>query len=500
MNYAIAFPTDDPGPRSLAELEARLARDIDFLALSWPAKDWLEPRTHPEWGPVLDIAIVGAGMAGLSAGFALKCLGVRNMRVFDRSPEGFEGPWATFARMETLRSPPELAGPALGFANLTFRAWFEAQFGRLAWTKMHRIPRLQWLDYLRWYRKVTDLPIENHTELVDLSGDSETVLLTVRSAAGIERVAARRLLLANGRDGLGGAYVPPLFAGLDRGCCAHTSDNIDFAALRGKVVGVIGSGASAVDAAAEALEAGAARVAMLVRRADVPRINRGKGIWSPGMWHGFNRLTLAQRWSFVQGIDDAAVPPPRDSMLRCSRHDNFSIIARCAPRNVALRDGRVVLDTTRGALAFDFLILATGFAVDWPRRPELAALAPHVLKWRDRFAPANREFAQADHPFLGPDLEFLERTSGAAPWVERVHCFNFPAFLSHGPITGDVPAISVGAERVARGVVAALWAEDYARNWRRFLAWDDPELRGDEFTIDEDVTKFSAEEKSGAEA
>ena len=301
MNDAIAFPTDDPGPRSLAELEARLARDLDFLVLSQPAKDWLEPRAHPEWGPVLDIAIVGAGMAGLSAGFALKCLGVRNMRVFDRSPEGFEGPWATFARMETLRSPPELAGPALGFANLTFRAWFEAQFGRMAWTKVHRIPRLQWLDYLRWYRKVTDPPIENRTELVDLTGDSEAVLLTLRSAAGVERVAARRLLLANGRDGLGGAYVPQLFAGLDRRCCAHTSDDIDFAALRGKVVGVIGSGASAVDAAAEALEAGASRVAMLVKRADVPRINRGKGIWSPGMWHGFNRLTLAQRWSFVQG-------------------------------------------------------------------------------------------------------------------------------------------------------------------------------------------------------
>ena len=277
MNDAIAFPADDPGPRSLVELEARLARDLDLLALSRPDKNWLEPRAHPEWGPVLDIAIVGAGMAGLSAGFALKCLGVRNMRVFDRSPEGFEGPWATFARMETLRSPPELAGPALGFANLTFRAWFEAQFGQLAWTKVHRIPRLQWMDYLRWYRKVTGLTIENRTELVDLTGDSETVLLTLRSAAGVERVAARRLLLANGRDGLGGANAPQLFAGLDRRCCAHTSDDIDFAALRDKVVGVIGSGSSAVDAAAEALEAGATRVAMLVRRADVPRINRGMG-------------------------------------------------------------------------------------------------------------------------------------------------------------------------------------------------------------------------------
>jgi cation diffusion facilitator CzcD-associated flavoprotein CzcO len=151
----------------------------------------------------------------------------------------------------------------------------------------------------------------------------------------------------------------------------------------------------------------------------------------------------------------------------------------------------VLLDTTRGLLAFDYLIVATGFTVDWSKRPELVALAPHVLLWRDRFKPEGRtEFVQAEHPFLGPDLEFLERAPGAAPWVERVHCFTFPAFVSHGPVTGDVPAISVGAERVANGVAGALFAEDYDRTWRRMIAWDTPELRGDEYVLDNDVSKF----------
>lgn len=492
MTQPTAAP--DPGPRSLAELEARFARDLDLLTIP-PAKEWLEPRVHPEWGPVLDVAIVGAGMGGLSAAFALKRLGVRSLRIFDRSPAGFEGPWATYARMEVLRSPPELTGPALGLASLTFRAWFEAQFGRAAWDKVHRIPRLQWMDYLRWYRRMIDVPVDNETELLDLSGDKDTVLLTLRSASGTRRLAARRLVLANGRDGLGGPYVPEMFRALDRRHVAHSSDDIDFAALRGKTVAVIGAGASAVDNAAEALEAGASRVAMLVRRPDVPRINKGMGIGSPGMWAGFNRLTLAQRWSIVQYIDDQAIPPPRDSMLRCSRHKNFSIIARCAPRAVSIRDGRVLLDTTRGLLAFDYLILATGFTVDWNRRPELALLAPHILLWRDRFAPDGRgDYAQAEQPFLGPDLEFLERAPGAAPWVTRVHCFTFPAFMSHGPITGDIPAISVGAERIANGVAGALFAEDYDQTWRRMLAWDTPELRGDEYVLDEDVGKFAADE------
>jgi cation diffusion facilitator CzcD-associated flavoprotein CzcO len=218
------------------------------------------------------------------------------------------------------------------------------------------------------------------------------------------------------------------------------------------------------------------------------------GIGSPGMWHGFNRLTPAQRWSIVQHIGDHAIPPPRDSMLRCSRHKNFSIIAKCAPLRVRLDERRVRLETSRGALIFDYLILCTGFAVDWGRRPELASLAPHILRWHDRFQPAGGDgYVQADDPFLGGDMEFLERRPGVAPWVQRVYCFTFPAFMSHGPLTGDIPAISVGAERVATGIAGALFAEDYDRNWVRLLAWDTPELRGDEYVLDQDVSKFAAD-------
>jgi cation diffusion facilitator CzcD-associated flavoprotein CzcO len=479
-------------PASLAELEARFRRDLELLLVP-PAKSWLEPRTHPRFGPVLDVAIVGAGMAGLAAALAFKCLGIRNLKIFDRSPAGFEGPWASYARMEVLRSPKELTGPALGFANLTFRAWFEAQFGRAAWDDLHRIPRLQWMDYLRWFRRMVDAPIENNTALIDLGGDAETVLLKLKAGGRERQVAARRLVLANGRDGLGGPYVPALLKALDRHFWAHSGEPIDFTRLKGKTVAVIGAGASAVDNAAEALEAGAARVAMLVRRAEVPRINKGMGIGSAGMAHGFARLQPAQQWAIVQYIADSAIPAPRDSMLRCSRHKNFSLIIRCEPHAVAIRDGRVLLDTTRGKLAFDYLILCTGFATDWSQRPELAALAPHVMRWGDRFIPDGRDrYDQADEPFLGPDLEFLERDPGTAPWVSRVHCFTFPAYLNHGAITGDIPFISVGAERVANGVAALLFAEDFSQTWKRMLAWDSPELLGDEFVVDGDVEKFAA--------
>ena len=477
---------------ALAELEARFRRDLELLTLP-PAKEWLEPQVHPKYGPVLDVAIIGAGMAGLAAAFALKCLGVRSLKVFDRAAEGFEGPWVTRARMETLRSPPELTGPAFAFSSLTFRAWFEAQFGAAAWAALYRIPRPQWMEYLRWYRRMIDVPIENGAELIDISGDDSIAILTLRSARGTQTLAARRVVLATGRDALGGPYTPEMFRGLDVRYVSHSMEDIDFSKLRGKSVGVLGAGSTATDSAAEALEAGAARVAMLVRRPDVPPINKNMGIGTAGFWNGFYRLTDAQKFAIVDYIDLQGVPPPRNSMLRCTRHKNFSILADCVTRAVTVRDGRVLLDTTRGQLAFDMLILATGLRVHWSQRPELASLKPHVALWRDRFAPHGRtDYAQAEHPYLGPALEFIPRAGGAA-WLSRIHCFNYAANMSHGPISGDIPAISIGAERVAQGVAGALFAEDYELTWWRLNGWSTPELRGDEHILEEDASQFFAE-------
>ena len=239
-------------------------------------------------------------------------------------------------------------------------------------------------------------------EITSITGDSEAVCLSLRSAAGERRLAARRVVLATGRDGLGGPFVPELFRALDRRYCAHSSDDIDFAALRGKTVAVIGAGASAVDNAAEALEAGAARVAMLVRRPDVPRVNRGMGIGSPGMWHGFDRLTLGAAL-----VDRAAY---RRSCHSAAARLDAALLA--APeflhRRALLAQGGCNRGSPRSPryqprlLAFDYLILCTGFTVDWHRRPELASLAPHVLLWRDRFQPDDRDvYDQADDPFLG---------------------------------------------------------------------------------------------------
>ena len=470
----------DPGPRSLAELESRLARDLDILAL--PPADWVPPRDG-----VLDVAIVGAGMAGLTAAFALRKVGIANIRLFDRAPAGREGPWATYARMETLRSPKSLTGPALGFANLTFRAWYEAQFGLAAWEVLHRIPRLQWLDYLNWYRRVTNPPVQNDTALTAISGDADGVSLDLDGPEGVQRVRARRVILANGRDGLGGPFVPPFWKAVDKRFWSHAHEAIDFAALKDRTVAVLGAGAGAVDNAAEALERGAAKVYMLVRRAELPRINKGLGAGHPGIVLGFHTLSDERRWAYNQYIAETGVPAPHNSMLRCSRHSNFALLTRC-PIEAAQEEGdRLALRTGRGAVTVDHVILATGFSVDWAQRPELAEISRHTLLWRDRYVLTGHENSEfALHPYLGPDFEFLERRPGEAPWLNRIHAFNYAAVLSHGKVTGDIPGISAGAERLADSITAALFTEDYDHHWQRLIGFETPELLGDEWTEAED--------------
>ena len=140
--------------------------------------------------------------------------------------------------------------------------------------------------------------------------------------AGCDPVLTRRLVLANGRDGLGGPSVPEIAQTLDRRFWAHSAEAIDFAALRGRRVGVVGAGASAMDNAAAALEAGAARVDLFIRRADLPRVNKFTGIGSPGVVHGFEALPDEWKWRFLHYVLTSQTPPPRDSTLRVSAHAN----------------------------------------------------------------------------------------------------------------------------------------------------------------------------------
>ncbi|MDH2327157.1 NAD(P)/FAD-dependent oxidoreductase [Cereibacter sp. SYSU M97828] len=440
--------------------------------LNLPPRAWT-----PDMPGVLDVAVIGGGVMGLVALAALQRVGIVNTRAFDRAPAGREGPWITYARMETLRTRKEAAGPALGLPSLTFRAWFEAQFGQAAWDEMGLIPRQQWMEYLVWYRRMLNLPVKNDAPVTSVTPKGPLVELV----AGGETVLARRVVIATGLDGLGAPTMPPVAARVPRRFVAHGADMIDMAALAGKRVAVVGAGASAMDNAAAALEAGAASVDIFIRRPDIPRVDKFTGIGSQGMTQGYMGLPDATKWAFMVEGERAQIPPPRHSVLRVSRHANARFHLSSPILDLAEESGAVAVTTPKGRYPVDFAIFATGFSVDFAQRPEFAALDGRVRLWRDAYVPPpglEHEGIGA-MPYLGPAFEFLPKAGGEA---FNIHCFAYPAVPSHGKITSGVPSISDGATRLAQGIARSIFVEDEALHLQNFRDFAAPELFGDEWT------------------
>lgn len=475
-----------PSKAGLRAHEEQVIRDLEMLG--FPAANWPAETTAPDGSPVADVVVVGAGMNGIAAAAALNFKGVRNVRILERNPAGREGPWLSFARMDTLRSPKTLPGPALGIPSLTFRAWYEAGFGKDAWGMLYKIPNAVWVDYLTWLQHVLKLPVEHGTAVREIAPSAGLLRVRIETPRGQETLFARRIVLATGRGGAGGDRVPDFAdSGLWPDLAAHTNEAIDFEYLRGKRIAILGGGASAWDNAATALEQGAERVDMYVRRSILPQINKGRGSASPGYFYGWSALDDAERWSLFVYLNDAQTPPPHETVRRGMRQQGFNIHLGKPVETVTRQDGRVIVrihgdETPR---EHDFLIVGTGFHVDAAAIPELGAWSSSVARWRDRYVPPEelRRSDLGDFPYLGSGFELIERTSGQAPELSRIHLVNHGAALSHGAIASDIPGVNVAAERLASAVVASLFREDLQDIRQNLEKFDEPELEGTPFFV-----------------
>ena len=475
--------TDDK-TSGLKALERDVARDL--ARLNYPPQNWVPRRAGPDGQPLLDVLIVGGGMCGQTAAFALMREGVRNLRVVDRAATGGEGPWATFARMETLRSPKHLTGPDLGVPSLTFRAWFEAQHDDAAWATLHKVPRLDWWNYLLWVRRMTGVSVENRTELLGLLPRGDVIEAQV-SGPSSATVLARKVVLALGREGSGATQWPafPSFvAGKSNAFfrVLHANDaKIDFTAWKGKHVGVLGAGASAFDNAASALEAGAAKVTLFMRRPHLPQVNKSKWTAFAGCLRGLQSLDDEMRWRFYTYILDEQVPPPYESVLRCDRFTGFSIRFGEPWLDIVARENGVAVTTSKAEHRFDAVIVATGFDVDLAERSELAAIRNDIALWTDRVtsqeAQAHPEAAR--FPYLGDGFQLSARVPDGplATSLADIHVFNWGATMSHGALAGDIPGLAVGATRLANAIVRDLFRADAEQHYAALRALEESELK-----------------------
>ncbi|TYP72593.1 FAD/NAD(P)-binding protein [Paenibacillus methanolicus] len=466
---------------SLEALQARVKADLSYLA--YGGLDWLQPKRHPA-GHVYDVVVVGGGQSGLSIGFGLLRERISNILIIDENTEGLEGPWETYARMMTLRTPKHLTSVDLGIPSLTFRSWWEARHGAEGWETLGKIPRGEWMNYLRWYRRVLELPVLNEVKLtlVDSAGEGVHRLHIEGAGAPAKELLARKVVLATGIQGGGEWHVPSLIArNLPANLYAHTSQRIDFEELRGKKVAVLGGGASAFDNANFALHEGVAEAHVFVRRSELPRINPIRQMEGSGMIERFAALGDADKYRVIAHFFKHNQPPTNDTFERAAASPGFHLHLGAPWLNVRAAEQGAVVTSSQGEYAFDFLIISTGLITDPALRPELALVERHIARWGDRYeAPEGIANPLLDaHPYLSRGFAFQGRDAEGEKKLHGLFSFTYSALVSCGISASALSGMKFAVPRLVAEIADQLFIDDRETILDRYYKYDEPEFVGE---------------------
>jgi FAD-dependent urate hydroxylase len=539
-------PMTPPIVDGLDRLAARVRHELELL--EYPKRAWLPARRTAAGEPVYDVVIVGAGQGGLAAAFGLMRERVTNLMVVDENPLDRAGPWLNFARMHTLRTPKHVIGPDLGVPSLTPRAWYEAQHGEGSWENLGLIPKEAWAAYLAWYRRTLGIPVRPDTRVGALEWDalesawripcdrqdgaqSHAPGEAARTRAPGDLLYARRVVLATGIEGSGQWHVPAMIRALPSHLYAHTRADIDFDALRGKRVAVLGAGASSFDNASTALERGASEVRLFFRRAELVKVNSYRWAEFVGFLHHFGDLGDDDKWRFILQILRMGQLPPADTYRRATQNPGFhlhpgtgwkgleargdtvrittdqgvaaqggastvaaqggastvaaqggasTVAAQGGASTVAAQGGASTVASQGGASTIDcdFVIAGTGFVTDLSVRPELRHIEQHIARWADRYTPPEDE-RQEDllrHPYLGPGFEFTEREPGKAPYLGTLHNYTFGCLLSLGFGGASISGMKYSIPRLVSGLTRSLFLEDRGAHYESLCRFGEREF------------------------
>ncbi|QHC35606.1 FAD-dependent oxidoreductase [Komagataeibacter xylinus] len=465
-------PFPDPHPDAqlrLKALSARVRHDLEIMV--YPKDEWVIPRTRPDGEHVYDVVIVGGGQCGLTTAFALRRERVGNVLVLDQAPKGKEGPWVTYSRMWTLRSPKHLTGPDLGIPSLAPRSWFEAVYGEEGWEMLDKWPRHVWQHYLDWYREVLDLPVWNDACVTKFDLDGAQVAVTLADG---RRVFARKVVLATGLEGMGGWYVPPIVKSLPKSRWTLCTDDVDSLEWRGQRVALLGAGATGWDRAADLLELGAKAVTIYMRRKHVLSSNPFRYLEKAGYLRHFQSMSDEDKWRWITEVLKFGQPPTQDGVDRCAAFPNFVLHPGATWAAVKDTPNGVEVTGSDGSVeTFDHLFIGCGFSIDAHNREELRPFADNILTWEDVLPP---EASQKDpwlktYPYLSSDLRFQEKTPGKTPILKDIFCFNYGTLVSNAHSGASLSGILYGIGPLIHGITYALWVEDEPTHYAATQNW-----------------------------
>jgi putative flavoprotein involved in K+ transport len=296
------------------------------------------PRIEPA---VLDALVIGAGQAGLAAGYHLKRAGLSFEILEARGEPG--GSWPGYYDSLTLFSPARYSGlPGMPFSG-----------------SPDRYPaRDEVVGYLRGYAEAFGLPVLAGKGVLRAERDAGAGFRLLTEDGGEHR--ARTLIAATGSFA---RPHQPRFPGQEafRGRMLHAAEYRNPGPFRGKRVVVVGGGNSAVQIAREL--AGVAETTLATRAPIrfMPQVVLGRDLHFWLSVSGLDRLPVGRLFDVSEPggvVDDGTYA----AAVRSGRPDRRPMFSRFTESGVVWDDGREE--------PVDAVLLATGYG------PNLGYLGP----------------------------------------------------------------------------------------------------------------------------
>jgi len=364
---------------------------------------------------VEDAVIIGAGLHGLAAAFALARERIMRVTILDTGG-GDHG-----AALAALAAPPapaclDLAGGSFVCPELSFGAWHAAVHGTAALPFGAGLAA-RWAAYLDWYRHVLDLPRPRQRRVRAVAPAGDLLRVTLDSG---ESLTAGHVVVADRW-----AELEP--------------DAAETGAAGGGRIAVLGGGARAAELCLAALEGGAEAV----DHYDAPVAARGL----PDR-HLFACLSGP---ACAEAVEALLVPPaaPAAWTAQLERHPHY--------RRLALPGWGA-----RGAVAYDRVLHAPQPCRAW-QRP--AGLAPVVPALRESRLP----------PLRAGSFGMEPHEAGAA--ASRLHLFGSAAVGSLGPAAIGAGLLRFGLPLLADAISRAIFLAEADGLYGAFLGFETAEQR-----------------------
>lgn len=327
----------------------------------------------------LDVAVVGAGPYGLSAGVHLQSAGV-GVRVFGEPMEFWAHKMPAGMLLRSPRVASNLSDPGNRYTLDRFEHENSVQ-------PRAPLPLETFVDYGRWFRRHLG---ENHDSRLVRSVERSGSHFRVRLQDG-EDLTARSVVVAAGIGNF--RKLPAVLDGLDPKYASHCYQGVDLRRLAGKSVAVIGAGQSALECAALLHEAGA-QVEVLARQSTLKWIGVHKWLHQMGPLsnmlyskHDVGPIAVSRLVAYPNVVSHVPLKlrdkirvravRPAGSRWLPDRLSKVKIFTSVSLQRVSVIQNRLQLVLDDGSdRIVDHVLCGTGYRVDVSR---YAFLSPEIL-------------------------------------------------------------------------------------------------------------------------